>query len=434
MARLATAALCRTPLSNTANRASSDAGSWTTQDFEELSLRIQEQTGRAISATTLKRLWGRVAYHSLPSRHSLDTLALFIGHPSWRDFAHAVGCTASPPTLSPTDSPADAAISAASPTTSRRPRGLRYLAVAALLLSLGFAVWAGLHGTSDDAVPADVSFRSRPVTSGVPNTVIFDYDVGGVKADSFFIQQSWDQRRRVLVAPERRTYTSIYYRPGFFNAQLLADDRIIAEHPVHVTTEGWIALIEGEPAPTYLTDALSSSESALSVAPTWLRAHGHDATATYQILEYYNVRAFGAVRTDSFSLETAVRRTVDDGRYPCGRAEISVLGERGAFQIPLGIPGCVGEMGLLLGMRYLEGATNDLSAFGVDLSTWQRVQLEVRGDEVRIQTGMNAPFATQIGEDVGQVVGLQFRFEGAGAVDYVTLRGANGAVVYDEAF
>ena len=409
-----------------------DAGDWTTRDFEDLSLRIQEQTGRAISATTLKRLWGHVAYHSSPSRHSLDTLALFIGHPSWRDFTHTLGRKASPPT--PTNAPAAAAPSALPPTTSRVPGGLRYLVVAAFLLSLGFAVWAGLNSTSDDVVPADVFFQSRPVSSGVPNTVIFDYDVGNVKADSFFIQQSWDRQRRVLVAPERQTFTSIYYRPGFFNAKLLAGDRIIAEHPIHVTTEGWIALIESQPTPVYLTDAFSSSEGALSVAPPWLRARGHDATTTYQVLEYYNVRAFGALRADSFSLETALRRTIADGRYPCGNAEIAVLGERGAFQIPLGIPGCVSEMGLLIGTRYLEGATNDLSAFGVDLSTWQRVQLDIRGSEVQIQVGMNAPFTTQSGEDIGQVVGLMFRFEGAGAVDYVMLRGADGAIVYEEAF
>ena len=411
-----------------------DAEHWTTQEFEDLSLRIQEQTGRAISATTLKRIWGRVAYHSSPSRHSLDTLALFLGHPSWRDFAHTSGGEVPLPVPSPMKASADGAISA-SPTTSHVPRGLRYLVVPVLLLGLGVAVWMGLKGTFSDAMPVDITFRSRAVTSGVPNTVIFDYNVSGIEADSFFIQQSWDQRRRALVAPEGRTHTSVYYRPGFFNAKLLADDRIVAEHPVHITTEGWIALIdEGASTPIYLTDAFSSSEGALSVAPTWLQAHGHDATATNQILEYYDVRSFGTVRTDSFSLETSLRRTVNDRRYPCGRAEISVLGERGAFQIPLSIPGCIGDMGLLLGMRYLEGTANDLSAFGVDLSTWQRVQLDVMGHDVKIQVGMNAPFTTQIAEDVGQVVGLRYRFEGAGAVDYVTLRDAEGAVVYDEAF
>ena len=37
---------------------------WSTQDFEELSEQIYEATGRPISATTLKRIWGRVKYES----------------------------------------------------------------------------------------------------------------------------------------------------------------------------------------------------------------------------------------------------------------------------------------------------------------------------------------------------------------------------------
>lgn len=411
-----------------------DAAHWMTQDFEDLSLRIQEQTGRTISTTTLKRLWGHVAYNSSPSRHSLDTLALFLGYPAWRDFTHALDSEASAPAPSPTESRAPVAPSASPRTASRLPYSLRYLAVTVVLLSLGFAVWAGLNSTPADPVLTEVSFQSRPVASGVPNTVIFDYDVGDIKADRFFIQQSWDEERRVLVEAEQQTYASIYYYPGFFNAKLLAGDRIIAEHPVHVTTEDWIALIDDNPTPTYLTDAFSVSDGALSVAPAWLQAHGHDATAEYQVLEYYNVRTFGALRTDGFSLDTALRRTITNGRYPCGRAEISVIGERGGFQIPLGAPGCVSELNLLLGMRYLEGTTNDLSAFGLDLSTWQRVQLDVKDATVRIQAGTNAPFTMQLGEDAGQVVGLRFQFEGAGAVDYVTLRGTDGTVVYDESF
>ncbi|MEL6770669.1 MAG: hypothetical protein AAFP18_06360 [Bacteroidota bacterium] len=417
-----------------------DASDWTTQDFEDLSLRIQEETGRAISATTLKRLWGRVAYHSSPSRHSLDTLALFVGHASWRDYLRSADGTTPSGAATPGGTPADVATEVippmrAAPSTTRR---VRYMAVVALSLCFGMALWAGLKETPSDlhadaSVPTAVTFLSRPVTSGVPNTVIFDYDVGQADADSFFIQQSWDQRRRALVAPEHQTYTSTYYRPGFFNAKLLADDRVLAEHPVHITTDGWIALIEAEPTPSYLTDILSSSEGALSVEPALLSDRGHDPEEEYRVLEYYNVRTFG-VRADGFSLETALRRTVADGRYPCGPAEVSVLGERGAFQIPLGQAGCVGDMNLLLGMHHLGGKTNDLSAFGVDLSSWQRVRLGVRGDDVRIQVGTNAPFTARMEEDMGQVVGLRFRFGGAGAIDYVTLYDADGAVVYDEAF
>ncbi|MEM6645349.1 MAG: hypothetical protein AAF730_03770 [Bacteroidota bacterium] len=409
---------------------------WTTNDFEELSLRIQEQTGRAISATTLKRLWGRVSYDSTPSRHSLDTLACFVGHASWRAFSAPPASdgapAATPPVIAlPHPRPLDPSPSTPAAEARRVPVAF-WFGLSAILLAV--AVWLSSRAKSEPAVPVEeIAFQSRPVTSGVPNTVIFEYDVAGVSADSFFIQQSWDQRRRTAVARDPQTYTSIYYRPGFFNAKLLADDRVLAEHPVHVTTEGWIALIDGAPTPTYLTDAFSPLEGVLSVAPSWLQAQGYDLTESYQVLEYYNVQPFGA-SFRAFALETTLRRTVDLGRYPCGHAEVAVLGERGAIQIPLGNPGCIGEMGLLLGMRYLDGTTNDLSAFGADLSTWQRVRIEAARDTVQIQVGTNPPFTAPFEADIGGVVGLRFRFEGAGAVDVVTLRDADGEVVYDEAF
>ena len=45
------------------------AESWTSQDFEELSMLIQEKTGRVISSTTLKRIWGacRLSKQSEPA-------------------------------------------------------------------------------------------------------------------------------------------------------------------------------------------------------------------------------------------------------------------------------------------------------------------------------------------------------------------------------
>ncbi|GAB5519963.1 MAG: hypothetical protein RhofKO_22140 [Rhodothermales bacterium] len=301
------------------------------------------------------------------------------------------------------------------------------------LLVIGVTAWVGLVKTLGPDTPIEVAFHSRPVATGVPNTVIFEYNVEGVKADSFFIQQSWDRQRRRVVSKGSQTYTSIYYHPGFFNAKLVADDRTLAEHPVHVTTRGWIALIDSEPTPIYFTDAISTAEGSLSVSPSWLKARGHDATASHQVLEYYNVQPFD-VQFDGFSLETILRRTLDHERYPCGRAEIAVLGERGAFEIPLGNPGCVSEMGLLLGMRYFDGETNDLSAFGIDLAAWQQVGVEVKEDSVRIQLGSNIPFVAPFDGDVGEVVGLRFRFEGAGAIDHVSLRDPNGEIIYDDAF
>ncbi|HZY40151.1 MAG TPA: hypothetical protein VFE53_26040 [Mucilaginibacter sp.] len=63
-----------------------DSDEWTNQDFVILSEKIQERTGAPLSHVTLKRVWGKVKYDSLPSTHTLDTLVQFLGYENWRDF------------------------------------------------------------------------------------------------------------------------------------------------------------------------------------------------------------------------------------------------------------------------------------------------------------------------------------------------------------
>ena len=63
-----------------------DSDEWTNQDFVILSEKIQARTGVALSHVTLKRVWGKVKYDSLPNTHTLDTLVQFLGYENWRDF------------------------------------------------------------------------------------------------------------------------------------------------------------------------------------------------------------------------------------------------------------------------------------------------------------------------------------------------------------
>ena len=63
-----------------------DSTAWTNCDFIELSGKIQDRTGMSISHVTLKRVWGRVKYESLPATHTLDTLVRYLGYEKWRDF------------------------------------------------------------------------------------------------------------------------------------------------------------------------------------------------------------------------------------------------------------------------------------------------------------------------------------------------------------
>jgi hypothetical protein len=63
-----------------------DSDEWSNQDFVILSEKIKERTGAALSHVTLKRVWGKVKYVSLPNTHTLDTLVQFLGYENWREF------------------------------------------------------------------------------------------------------------------------------------------------------------------------------------------------------------------------------------------------------------------------------------------------------------------------------------------------------------
>lgn len=58
----------------------------TPNDFNELLLSIYSATGRSLSLSTMKRLWGYVEYHSLPSEATLTTLSRYLGFKDWESF------------------------------------------------------------------------------------------------------------------------------------------------------------------------------------------------------------------------------------------------------------------------------------------------------------------------------------------------------------
>lgn len=59
---------------------------WTNQDFDRLSEIIFQKTKIKLSVSTLKRVWGKVNYTSLPSAITLNALAIYNGYGSWREF------------------------------------------------------------------------------------------------------------------------------------------------------------------------------------------------------------------------------------------------------------------------------------------------------------------------------------------------------------
>ena len=143
------------------------AEEWSAQDFDELSIRMEDATGQVISSTTLKRVWGRVAYASKPSRHSLDTLAAFLGHASWREFATSEQAGLEQDT---------AENQIVLPQKSWSLRAPRTFALVMLLLGGSIVLWLGVNamvGSRPEPMrsyhrAARRTFRSKP-NSSAPN-------------------------------------------------------------------------------------------------------------------------------------------------------------------------------------------------------------------------------------------------------------------------
>src|SRR3569833_536812 len=155
-----------------------DSKDWTNSDFMALSEKIKERTGISLSHVTLKRLWCKVKYDSLPNTHTLDTLVQYLGYENWRAFKSRNGNGVS---LIATAEPVSAApvaeeIKNEAPAKKRKPylkAGLFIICIAAIVVS----ILSTRKKTPPVITDGDYKFSSNKVVSvGLPNSVVFKYD------------------------------------------------------------------------------------------------------------------------------------------------------------------------------------------------------------------------------------------------------------------
>ncbi len=396
-------------------------GEWRNYEFAELSDKIFDTTGVQLSVSTLKRIFGKVKYNNLPSSATLNTLAQYLGYTSWMEFR------------------SNEKMEAEERIGIKEKRS--YTISKKLLLATGVAVFLFVilgfilltEKRSSAAINTESTmFRSRSLADGLPNTVVFNFDLKGITSNDIIIQQSWDSTKTIRVSQGQTEATGMYYMPGYFRAKLIVDGKIIKEHDLFIPSNMWVATIDHTPVPTYLTkeelilnDHLSVSASAMNE----IKKIDKPVTLTYHL-----VKRFDDLQTDNFTLETRVQNIYHEGPAVCETSKIFILGTKGAFIIPLSIPGCVGDINLKLNDKVLPGRSNDLSMFGADLSEWVNVKLVVKNRKATIFLNDTIIREEGYNSDAGDVVGLRYSFLGAGMVDHIRLTNNKGEIKYEEKF
>ncbi len=409
---------------------------WTNHDFEVLCEKIEEATKVNLSVATLKRIWGKIKYTSKPTITTLDTLVQFIGFENWRVFKIKNGEGHAKP-LNGNGHVKNNGISKTVPIDPKSKKKPPFALLSVIVVLAGIVILF-IFFTSKDRLAAssftdaDFSFSSKKVVSdGVPNSVIFEYDATAADdKDTVFIQQSWDTRLRERVNKDAHNNTSIYYYPGFFQAKLVVNNRIVKEHNLYIRTSGWLPVIERNQVPIYFREADAIANGVMTLPVEKITGSGMTMQPEPPWVGFHNARTFEDLMSDNFKFETEVKNDYNLGGGICQLTEIHIRLEGGMLMIPLSIKGCVSN----LAMIDTDGKKPDPSPLGCDFSDWVNVRMEVKNKHGELYINNKKVYDLNYDLTPVKIVGLLYRFQGTGSINFVKLSTIHDQVVYEATF
>lgn len=437
-----------------------DPGSLRQRDIEHLCAEIEKRTGILISLSTIKRLLNG-QYNRLPQTATLNAITAYLGYQSWQDFkVKNQGLRQSQPdslrqpfdelrVMKPdgltveSENQQSVDLQGVSLSLSKTglKKGWRWLsyktvvlgvAVTLLLMMVSLKYFSRTASFSEK----DASFSVKKITSNdIPNTVVFSYDLSKADGDSFFIQQSWDTDRRVRIDKNKNTLTDIYYEPGYHNAKLIVNDKVVKTIDVSIPTNGWFfyskqAMFKG--LPTYIHPASAVKDGVLALSTEDLISNKIDTLHENAYAYTFFPEKFDA-GSDNFSFKTRIRfKEIRNVKCPVIMHE--VFGQSNSLFFFTTLPGCTGNIDARIGEHYLSGKTNDLSAFGCDVRQWHDMEVVVKNKEAKIYIDQKEVFSKTYTKSPGLITGLTFMSNGLCEIDNIELKGLDGKIVYQNDF
>jgi hypothetical protein len=426
--------LCMSELCKSAGFA--DTSQLVQRDLDFLCDSIESKTGVLISLSTMRRLLNG-QFARLPQVATLNAMATYIGYQNWQDFKCKKITTETAPASAAINTPLpEPANPAPAKTVYPKISYAKYLVAGGVLLLLAGGLLAMFSSRKPEVTNFDKAAFSivKATKSDLPNTVIFNYNIDDVNADSFFIQQSWDKNRRVRIQKGNHTLTDIYYEPGFHVAKLIANDQIIKTIDVSIPTDRWF---------------FYSKEKLTSSYPKYIHSTGlqngsmvlnkEDIINSAVNINKENVYVQCYFPTDikysSDNYRVRFRCRVNDlNNNACPHLMFEVMVQR-YFSFFTATPkGCTSELIAEFGEKFDNGKEKDLSSFGIDIRNWQNVELTVQNKTATVKINDKVVYTSAYNETNGLITGLGFISNELCEVDFVKMETLDGKVIYANDF
>ena len=402
----------------------------TQRDFELISQEIDDNTGILISVSTIKRLLNG-EFSRMPQTATLNAISTYLGYKNWQEYKISVQPAIHPPAQLPQTAASTVAHRKSSFSINWKWAGLLFVTIAIIVfLSFINLSTAPAHGYEK------AQFSAKKTTeNAVPNTVIFSYNIDNVNADSFFIQQSWDKRKKVRIYKNHYTLTDIYFEPGYHIAKLIANDSVIKTMDVSIPTDKWFLYakdISFKNTPQYIKVADYVKNGVLGVNKHDLDSNGISNNEEKNFIYTYFPSKMD-VNSDNFTLKARVRANAVRNNQ-CPFIMYEVFCQRRFMFFKSMLPGCASETNAQFGDTYLNGKENDLSPLCYEVSQWKDIELTVKNRQVTILFDNKQVFSSAYTVPLGLITGLGFISNGLCEVDFTELKGSDGKIVYANEF
>ena len=393
---------------------------YTQRDLEVLCSQIEQKTGVIISLSTMKRLW-KDSYKLSPQIATLNALAILLDYKDWQDFKLVNQKKPNAKT------PNWAILTLVSLTV-----------VGVLIFWLAAKTAGPRKGKSLGEAPkinGPVYFgASTTVASGIPNTVIFSYDVSNVVADTFYIQQSWNPDHKVGLSSKDSVLTSIYYESGFHRARLIANDSVIARQPIHVLSNGWEPHIyrhDSDPELVDLKNETFINKGQLHLDSAVLVKRHIDFAERFHT-RITNSQVFN-LDSDNFSFSTRMKADPVFHQV-CPWMDLIIVTDVNTFSVSWTGKGCEKNAAYKLGEIFRSGKNNNLSELGCNVYEWQELEIQVKDRHAVIYLNGQPSYRETYKEDFGKIVALIYIFDGTGSIDYAKLEDGIEQIVFEDNF